>query len=86
MEKMAAYQAEQWTDEHDPAAMESDDLNRELTEVILYNQYVLFDNTMWKAWRGFPIGAAFGRELAEMYMHMLERDLISANMQYIEYL
>ena len=51
IEKMAAYQAEQWTDEHDPAAMESDDLNRELTEVILYNQYVLFDNTMWKAWR-----------------------------------
>ena len=79
MIKQAEYQAERWTDEHDPEAMQADELTRDLTEVILRNQYVSFDGAIWLARTGFPIGSAFGREMAEMYMHMLERDLLLAN-------
>jgi hypothetical protein len=79
MIKQAEFQAERWTDEHDPEAMQADELTRDLTEVILRNQYVSFDGAIWLARTGFPIGSAFGREMAEMYMHMLERDLLLAN-------
>ena len=77
--KQAEFQSERWTDEHDPEAIQADELTRDLTEVILRNQYVAFDGALWLATTGFPIGSAFGREMAEMYMHMLERELLSAH-------
>eukprot|EP01050_Picozoa_sp_SAG11_P025178 SAG11_NODE_5595_length_1514_cov_5.951237_1_plen_226_part_10 len=46
-----------------------------LTEVILFENYCTFANRIWKAELGFATGVAFGREIAEIYLHMLERDL-----------
>jgi hypothetical protein len=50
-------------------------LFHDMMEVILNESYCRFANKVFKAIKGFPTGLACGRTCAEIYMHMLERDL-----------
>jgi hypothetical protein len=50
-------------------------LFHDMIDVILNESCCRFANKVFKAVKGFPTGLACGRTCAEIYLHMLERDL-----------
>lgn len=47
-----------------------------IRRVILLEMYCRFDDKIYKFRRGFPTGIANGREMAEIYRHMIERSVL----------
>eukprot|EP01052_Picozoa_sp_SAG31_P006374 SAG31_NODE_292_length_18283_cov_10.859859_17_plen_445_part_01 len=58
-------------------------LDSALRRVVLLENYCSFDGRFYKFTRGFPTGIANGRELAEIYRHMIERQVL--HIDYIDY-
>jgi hypothetical protein len=52
-------------------------LFHDMLEVILNESYCRFATRIFKAVKGFPTGLACGRTCAEIYLHMIERELWS---------
>ena len=52
-------------------------LFHDMCDVILNENYCRFASTTFRAVQGFPTGLACGRTFAEIYLHMIERQLWS---------
>ena len=52
-------------------------LFHDMCDVILNENYCSFANRTFRAVKGFPTGLACGRTFAEIYLHMIERQLWS---------
>ena len=58
------------------AAVEVVELAAELWEITLLENFCFFGGKFYKFHRGFPTGIASGRELVEIYLHMVEAETL----------
>ena len=61
------------------AAVEAVELAAELQEITLLENFCFFGGKFYKFHRGFPTSIASGRELAEIYLHMVEAEMSVAH-------
>eukprot|EP01052_Picozoa_sp_SAG31_P017575 SAG31_NODE_1209_length_9381_cov_2.526611_1_plen_657_part_00 len=65
--------------DHDFQNLSSEaELDSEIRRVCLTENYCAFDSSFWKFHLGFPTGIANGRELADVYLHTIERSVMAA--------
>ena len=61
------------------AEVEEVEMAAELREIVLLENFCFFAARYFKFYHGFPTGIASGRELAELYLHTVEYQALTAH-------